>query len=160
MAAAFGLPAGAWYFRKRDQDHSDARIHFLANFDALSGLANRMRLTDELTRALAESMPARKLLAVHCIDIVRFKDINDRLGLAAGDLMIQIAAERLKSVAGPDDIVARLAGDEFALIQKAPRDRRRRGSLRAEDLSGYGCTGVAWRRGHCAHGQCGRCHLA
>ena len=123
IAAAFGLPAGAWYLRKRDQEHSDARIHFLANFDALSGLANRARLTEELTRALAESLPARKLLAVHCIDIDHFKDINDRLGLAAGDLMIKITAERLKSVAGPDDIVARLAGDEFALIQKAPRDR-------------------------------------
>jgi diguanylate cyclase (GGDEF)-like protein len=123
IAAAFGLPAGAWFLRKRDQEHSDARIHFLANFDALSGLANRTRLTEELTRALAESLPAHKFLAVHCIDIDHFKDINDRLGLAAGDLMIKIAAERLKSVAGPDDIVARLAGDEFAMIQKAPRDR-------------------------------------
>jgi diguanylate cyclase (GGDEF)-like protein len=123
IAAAFGLPAGAWYFRKRDQEHSDARIHYLANFDTLSGLANRTRLADELARALAESMPAHKLLAVHCVDIDRFKDINDRLGLGAGDLMIKIAAERLNAVAGPEDIVARLAGDEFALIQRAPRDR-------------------------------------
>lgn len=123
IAAAFGLPSVAWYVRKRDQDQAHARIHYLANFDSLSGLANRTRLAEELTIAIGEALPARRLLAVHCIDIDHFKDINDRLGLKAGDLMIKIAAERLQSVADPKDIVARLAGDEFVVVQKDARDR-------------------------------------
>ncbi len=123
IAAAFSIPAWAWLRRKRDQEHSEARIHYLANFDALSGLANRASLTDGLGHALAEAAATDRTLAVHCIDIDRFKDINDRLGLDAGDLMIKVAAERLLSLAAPGDIVARLAGDEFAIVQRSPRDR-------------------------------------
>ncbi len=123
IAAAFGIPGIGWYLRKRDHEHSEARVEYLANFDALSGLANRASLTDKLTRALADATAAGRPLAVHCIDIDRFKDINDRLGLGAGDQVIKIAAERLQALSAPGDIVARLAGDEFAVVQVLPRDR-------------------------------------
>jgi diguanylate cyclase (GGDEF)-like protein len=123
IAAAFGVPAVAWYFRKSQHERSEAHVHYLANFDALSGLANRSSLAEQLSRAVADAARRGEILAVHCVDIDSFKDINDRFGLATGDRMIRIAAERLASVAGPDDIVARLGGDEFALVQKAPRGR-------------------------------------
>ena len=122
MAAAFGIPAGAWYLRAREKQKADARIHFLANYDSLTGLANRIQLGKRLERAL--SAPGRTgQLAVHCIDLDGFKDINDALGHDAGDLVIQAVGERLRMVAGPNDIVARLGSDDFAVVQMQARDR-------------------------------------
>ncbi len=121
IAAAFGIPAGAWYMRQRDKERAEARVAYLANFDALSGLANRSSLTNSLAGMLAEA--GGRFVAVHCVDIDRFKDVNDRFGFAFGDQMIKWAADRLHEIAGPDDVVARLAGDEFAVIQGAPRNR-------------------------------------
>ena len=122
IAAAFGLPAIAWYQRKGEQERSRGRIDYLANFDPLSGLANRGRLAEDLTRALAEAAP-RGRLAVHCIDIDQFTDINDWLGLKAGDRIIKILADRLRAATPPEDMVARVSGDEFAIIQRGARDR-------------------------------------
>lgn len=123
IAAAFGIPGVAWYFRKRAQERSEEHVRYLAHFDALSGLANRASLTEGLDMAMRQAATSDAMLAVHCIDIDRFKDINDRLGLDAGDLMIKVTAERLRALAGADDIVGRLAGNEFALVQRSPRDQ-------------------------------------
>ncbi|MEJ0097260.1 MAG: EAL domain-containing protein [Bauldia sp.] len=122
IAAAFGLPAIAWYRRQREQERARGRIDYLANFDALSGLVNRSRLTEDLKRALRDAGP-RGRLAVHSIDIDHFTDINDWLGLETGDIVIKLVAERLRAVAAPDDIVARVSGDEFAIVQRAGRER-------------------------------------
>ncbi len=129
IAAAFAVPAGAWYLRGRDKQKADARIQYLANYDALTGLANRNQLIRRLERALGGQAGKAAPLAVHCIDIDRFKNINDMLGHDAGDLVIKTVADRLRSVAGPNDIVARLGGDEFAMVQMSPGGR-----LRAEDF--------------------------
>ena len=121
IAIAFGIPAGAWYRRQRDKERAEARVAYLASFDALSGLANRTSLTNSLAGLLTDA--GGRFVAVHCVDIDSFKDINGRFGFAFGDQMLKWTAERLRSVAGHDDIVARLAGDEFAVIQVAPRNR-------------------------------------
>ena len=121
IAAAFGVPAIAWYQRRREQEGARDRIDYLANFDALSGLANRGRLTEDLTRALAEAPRGR--LAVHSIDIDHFADINDWLGLATGDQIIKIVADRLRAATAPEDVVARVSGDEFAIVQRGAWDR-------------------------------------
>jgi diguanylate cyclase (GGDEF)-like protein len=120
IVIAFAAPAAAWYFRKREQQRADARIHFLANFDPLSGVANRQRLTDGLATALAARDQTMAPIAIHCIDIDRFKDINDLLGIEAGDRVLRTVADRLTDIASRDDIVARLGGDEFAVVQMAP----------------------------------------
>jgi diguanylate cyclase (GGDEF)-like protein len=122
VTIAFGVPAAAWYLRLREQQRADARINYLANYDGLTGLANRSQLAKRLSRVIGSAAAARTPLAVHCIDLDRFKDLNDSLGHDAGDLVIKAVADRLRAVAGANDIVARLGGDEFAIVQVQPVD--------------------------------------
>ena len=117
---AFGIPALALFVRRREKQQADAHIQFLANYDALTGLANRGHLTKRLSRALAGLDERHGLLAVHSIDLDRVKDVNDTLGHEAGDAVIKGVADRLRSTVGPDDIVGRLGSDEFAVVQVNP----------------------------------------
>ena len=93
------------------------RLAFLAHFDSLTGLANRVKLRESLARALAraERDPNRRA-ALICLDVDHFKAINDSLGHAAGDAVLAATAQRLKDCLRPGDLPARLGGDEFALL--------------------------------------------
>jgi diguanylate cyclase (GGDEF)-like protein len=117
---AFGIPALAFFMRGRENQRAGAHIQFLANYDALTGLANRGHLTKRLTRALDGLDERHGLLAVHSLDLDRFKDVNDSLGHEAGDVVIKGVADRLRRAVGPDDIVGRLGSDEFAVVQINP----------------------------------------
>ena len=117
MALSFGIPAIAWYRRTREKQHAERRIRFLAHHDVLTGLANRASLIDRMRVLLAASAQQRGHLAVHFIDLDRFKEINDRFGHDGGDLLLQIIARRLQAVIRSDDVLARLGGDEFVLVQ-------------------------------------------
>jgi diguanylate cyclase (GGDEF)-like protein len=114
-AVAFGIPAIAWYRRTREKLRADAEIDFLAHHDAMTGLANRNQVVEKLRRALEASDGVK--LALHYVDIDRFQDINDALGHDAGDGLIKSVAERLRAFVGQMDLVARIAGDEFAVLQ-------------------------------------------
>ncbi len=98
--------------RKEAQD----RIVELANFDAVTGLANRNLLRDELRLALAAAERFGRQLAVLFLDLDRFKTINDSLGHTAGDMVLSQVAQRLRSVVGKTDILARQGGDEFVVV--------------------------------------------
>lgn len=87
-------------------------LYRLANFDILTGLANRGRFYRRVEETLARSLPA----AVVMIDLDGFKDVNDTLGHAVGDTILQEVATRLESYVGERDTVARIGGDEFALL--------------------------------------------
>jgi diguanylate cyclase (GGDEF)-like protein len=114
---SFLIPAIAWYRRTREKQQADRRIHFLAHHDALTGLANRAQLIEKLENALT-ILPLRgDCLAVHFIDLDRFKEVNDTLGHDGGDFVLKTVAERLRAVTRIDDIVARLGGDEFVVVQ-------------------------------------------
>ena len=114
---SFSAPAVAWYRRTKEKQQADRRIRFLAHHDALTGLANRAHLIDQLTKALAELPRLGGYLAVHFIDIDRFKEVNDMLGHDAGDFLLESVAKRLCAVTRLDDVVARLGGDEFIVVQ-------------------------------------------
>ena len=96
---------------------SEARAAHLAFHDSLTGLANRVQFNDRLAISLGQLRRSGKSFAVHCIDLDRFKDINDTYGHAVGDELLRMVAERMVNVLRAGDVIARLSGDEFAIIQ-------------------------------------------
>ena len=98
-----------------ERKNAEAELSKLAYYDQLTGLANRMRLRDELESLMASARRHRHKLAVVFIDLDRFKQINDSLGHEAGDELLRVVAQRLRNALRETDSVARLGGDEFVL---------------------------------------------
>ncbi|CAM5788142.1 diguanylate cyclase [Rhizobacter fulvus] len=100
-----------------------ARAQHLANHDGLTGLCNRMLFDELARRELAAARRYGRALAVLAIDLDGFKEVNDKHGHAAGDLVLKTASDRILSMSRSTDTVARLGGDEFAmLLPGADRD--------------------------------------
>ena len=99
-----------------EQRRAQAQVAYLATHDALTGLRNRGALRDELQSLLARNKRGEDL-AVLCLDLDRFKEVNDLLGHSAGDALLRQVAERLRQCARETDFVVRLGGDEFAVLQ-------------------------------------------
>ena len=121
-ALAFGLPAIAWYRRTREKQQADRRIRFLAHHDPLTELTNRAHLVDKMKLALDLLSLRGGNLAVHFIDLDRFKEVNDSLGHDGGDFLLRTVAARLRASTRINDIVARLGGDEFVVVQTGVGD--------------------------------------
>ena len=100
----------------------DAHLEFVAYHDALTGLPNRALLMDRLRHAASRADRAQSRMAVLFIDLDRFKTINDSLGHAVGDGVLQAAAGRLGSLVRDEDTLARLGGDEFVVLLESVRD--------------------------------------
>ncbi|MDB5705251.1 MAG: diguanylate cyclase [Sphingomonas bacterium] len=96
---------------------SRAQAEHLAFHDALTGLANRALFEDRLTRALADARGSTRSVALLYFDLDRFKNVNDSLGHPAGDALICAMGRRLSDATRATDLVARIGGDEFAIIQ-------------------------------------------
>ena len=93
------------------------RARYLSAHDVLTGLPNRSLFGDRLLQALAMGRRDRGSMAVFCLDLDRFKEVNDTLGHAAGDLLLRTVSTRLRACLHEGDTLARLGGDEFAVIQ-------------------------------------------
>jgi diguanylate cyclase (GGDEF)-like protein/PAS domain S-box-containing protein len=100
-----------------ERKRAEARIRHLAFHDALTGLPNRYLLNDRLTQALELSARTGRHIAVFCLDLDRFKFVNDLLGHEAGDLLLVEVAARLTRTLRAMDTVARVGGDEFVIVQ-------------------------------------------
>ena len=92
------------------------RLHYLAHHDVLTELPNRILCMDRLKHAISRTQRSGRLLAVLFLDLDRFKNINDSLGHDVGDRMLKAMAKRLINCVREEDTVARVGGDEFAII--------------------------------------------
>lgn len=94
----------------------EQRLESLANFDTLTGLANRKQLLRHLDTKIEHSKRYKKTLALLMFDLDRFKDVNDSYGHSAGDELLKLVADRFSLRLREGDFLARLGGDEFAII--------------------------------------------
>jgi diguanylate cyclase (GGDEF)-like protein/PAS domain S-box-containing protein len=95
---------------------SEQRIAYMARHDALTGLPNRSVFHEHLEQRLGEVRRGRGQTALFCLDLDRFKSVNDTLGHPAGDELLCQIASRLTATVREGDLVVRLGGDEFAII--------------------------------------------
>ncbi|MFK4506131.1 EAL domain-containing protein [Bradyrhizobium daqingense] len=95
---------------------AQAKISHMARHDALTSLPNRVLFHEQLEQGLRRTKSGDQL-AVLCLDLDHFKDINDSLGHPIGDALLKEVGRRLKATVGEHDTVARLGGDEFAVVQ-------------------------------------------
>lgn len=104
------------YLDVTEQRKNAAMIAHMAHHDMLTGLANRTLLMDRLQMALANARRGHRM-ALHYLDLDKFKPINDRYGHAIGDSVLKRVADAMRRVVRETDTVARLGGDEFVVIQ-------------------------------------------
>jgi diguanylate cyclase (GGDEF)-like protein len=113
------MQGGGWVTTHEDiteQRRREARIAYMAHHDALTDLPNRVLMNERLELALARTRPGEDA-AFHLLDLDDFKNINDTLGHPAGDKLLRQVADRLRAMVRGNDTVARMGGDEFAVLQ-------------------------------------------
>jgi diguanylate cyclase (GGDEF)-like protein len=112
-----GHPRQVIAFRDlRDRREAEQYIRYLAHHDALTGLPNRTSFSEQLEREMNAARRYGRRMAVICLDLDRFKQVNDLFGHAAGDQLLKQVATCMNEALEPDQYGARLSGDEFAII--------------------------------------------
>ena len=142
-----GRPIGrVWAFRDRTElVNADRRIETLISTDALTGLPNRRHLGDALELALVHAQRDGTGFALLLLDLDRFKQINDSLGSDVGDRVLVEVAERIKTCLRQGDLLARVGGDQFALLVHGSDQRgAEAAAARVLDVTG---------RGYCLEGS-------
>jgi diguanylate cyclase (GGDEF)-like protein len=117
------LPGGGWVATHEDiteQRRNQERVERMAHRDALTGLYNRILLGERIGQALAV-VDDGGTVALHLVDLDLFKNVNDSLGHPTGDRLLGLVAARLKSLVRETDTIARIGGDEFAVLQGSIR---------------------------------------
>jgi diguanylate cyclase (GGDEF)-like protein/PAS domain S-box-containing protein len=113
-----------------ERKRAERRIRYLARYDTLTKMPNRMQFQHLLQQAIARARRSQRSLALLYLDLDRFKEVNDTFGHAAGDRTLEILSERLTRNLSKDTVIGRLAGDEFAMfIDDLPMDVDNRASI-------------------------------
>ncbi len=104
------------------QRESAEKISHMARFDTLTGLPNRLQLTETLAKVIADAEKWSSRCGFMMIDLDRFKAVNDTLGHPVGDRLLARVSERLRSIMSSNELCGRLGGDEFAIVIKDAND--------------------------------------
>ncbi len=118
-------PNGGWaatYEDVTERRVAEEKVVFMARHDALTRLPNRTLFVERMQQALL-GLNDDRVFAVLCLDLDRFKEVNDTFGHAMGDVLLRSVSERLLSCVRATDTVSRVGGDEFTIIQVAPQSR-------------------------------------
>lgn len=99
-----------------ERKQANARLQYLAQYDILTGLPNRMLFDDRLRMALARAAREQERVAILYLDLDDFKPVNDSFGHATGDLLLQEVARRIQACVRDSDTVCRIGGDEFVVL--------------------------------------------
>ncbi|WP_010458961.1 sensor domain-containing protein [Acidovorax radicis] len=121
---------------ERKQMHE--RLEHMAQYDQLTHLPNRQLFLDRLKTALARARRDQSLLSLLFLDLDRFKQVNDTLGHAMGDLLLQRVAQRLLECVRGSDTVARLGGDEFVVLLESGHAREHAAAAAEKILAAFG----------------------
>jgi diguanylate cyclase (GGDEF)-like protein/PAS domain S-box-containing protein len=118
-----------------EQRRSEQQVSRLALFDSLTGLANRVQMSNALEQILAAPAKRERACAVLMLDLDRFKQVNDTLGHPAGDELLKQVAKRLDRVIGGEGRCGRLGGDEFQVLIPGDRNPEMLGALAREIIT-------------------------
>ena len=103
-----------------ERKKAEKRIRFLARYDPLTKIPNRMQFQHQLQQAIARARRGHRSLALLYLDLDRFKEVNDTYGHLVGDRTLELAVRRLLDALPPGTVIGRLSGDEFAVILEGP----------------------------------------
>ncbi len=119
MLVGLGLivPGAGFWYRLREKWEAEKSADFLVRNDPLTEISNRSHFLEQLARILDEHMEEGRQLALHYIDVDRFKEINDSFGLEAGDKFLLDITDKLRELVDDPQMIARIGSDEFAIIQ-------------------------------------------
>lgn len=116
IVLGYSIPAAVAFRRIRERWKAEDQIRFLAMHDPLTGLSNRVQLQMRLEEGIVRATRRGHSIGLMCIDLDRFKEVNDTLGHKAGDSLLVEVANRLRQCVRETDTIARLGGDEFVVI--------------------------------------------
>jgi diguanylate cyclase (GGDEF)-like protein/PAS domain S-box-containing protein len=119
-----------------ERKEAEARVLYLARHDPLTDLPNRRLLLEHLTERLVGPEAVGKAVSVLCLDLDRFKSVNDSLGHLVGDDLLRVTAARIVREIGPEDMVGRFGGDEFVIARAGGMEDAERLAQRLLDVIG------------------------
>lgn len=115
LSAGIAVPGVFAWIRERQRRKAEDQLRYLEDHDTLTGLANRKAFTEGLARAMTRMQRDRSHIAVLCLDIDKFKDINEAADHSGGDQVLRDIGARIKATLRESDLIARLSSDEFAI---------------------------------------------
>ena len=104
-----------------EKKRAEERVEHLAHYDTLTGLPNRVLLSERMSDAIALALATRETLAILVLDVDKFKSVNDTFGHAIGDELLLEVAKRIQSLAREEDLVACIGGDTFVMVLPAAK---------------------------------------